>query len=264
MRAIRVHGQNDLRLDDIPVPVPHRDEALVRVIYGGICGSDLHYWREGASGPFVVRQPMVLGHEIIGVVEEAAESGAGPAVGAIVAVHPAESCGRCEWCLRGDANLCAEGSYLGSAARLPHRDGGFAEWVVADSTRLVEIPAGVDLRCAALAEPAAIAYHAVSRSGEVKASSVLVVGAGPVGLLTTAVLRRAGAATVTAVDVIGGRLDIARSVGANAVMSPPEERGSGEGWVDVAFAMAAGPECAECCAFAKVACRPGDLRGCRR
>ena len=239
MRAIRVHGQDDLRLDDIPVPVAHRDEAVVRVIYGGICGSDLHYWRDGASGPFVVRQPMVLGHEVIGVVEEAAESGTGPAVGAIVAVQPAESCGRCEWCLRGDANLCAEGRYLGSAARWPHRDGGFADRVVVDSTRLVEIPAGVDLRCAALAEPAAIACHAVSRSeevgGAVKGSSVLVVGAGPVGLLTMAASRRAGAAAVTAVDVVGERLDIARSVGANAVMSPPEARGSGEGRVDVAF-----------------------------
>lgn len=239
MRAIRVHGRDDLRLDDIPAPVADRDEALVRVIYGGICGSDLHYWRDGTSGPFVVRQPMVLGHEVIGVVEEAAESGAGPAVGVIVAVQPAESCGRCEWCLRGDANLCAEGRYLGSAARWPHRDGGFADRVVVNSRRLVEIPAGVDLRCAALAEPAAIASHAVRRSeevgGVVRDNSVVVVGAGPVGLLTMAVARHAGAGTVTAVDVVGERLDIALSVGADAAMRPPEPHSRQEGRADVAF-----------------------------
>ena len=240
MRAIRVHGRDDLRLDNIPPPVPHRDEAVVRVIYGGICGSDLHYWRDGASGPFVVRAPMVLGHEVVGVVREAAESGAGPAVGSIVAVQPGESCGRCEWCLRGDANLCAEGRYLGSAARWPHRDGAFADRVVVTTTKLVEIPAGVDLRCAALAEPAAIACHAVRRSeevgGVVMGNAVLVVGAGPVGLLTMALSRQAGAAAVTAVDVVEQRLDIALSVGADTVMRPPQVSGSeGEGGADVAF-----------------------------
>ena len=239
MRAIRVHGRADLRLDNVPVPVRHRDEAVVRVIYGGICGSDLHYWRDGASGAFVVRQPMVLGHEVIGVVEEAAESGNGPAVGAIVAVQPAVSCGRCEWCLRGDANLCSEGHYLGSAARWPHSNGGFADRLVVNPARLAEFPAEVDLRCAALAEPAAIAWHAVTRSkevgGTVKGSSVLVVGAGPVGLLTIAVSQRAGAAVVTAVDVVRERLDIARSLGANVAIRSPEGQSGGKVTADVAF-----------------------------
>src|SRR5262245_64008379 len=106
---------------------------------------------------------MVLGHEVVGVVSSPAADGSGPAAGTRVAVHPAQVCGHCAYCLRDEQNLCTELRYLGSAARLPHTDGGFAERMVVPARRLVPIPDGLDLRTAALAEPASIALHGLNR-----------------------------------------------------------------------------------------------------
>lgn len=217
--AVVAHGAGDLRVEEQPMPVPGPGEALVRIAYGGVCGSDLHYWRHGAAGESVLRAPMRLGHEVSGTVVVAASDGTGPAAGTDVAVHPAT---------RGTApgrypherpNISPGASYLGSAAHVPHTDGAFASYVAVPARLLRPLPDGLDLRTAALAEPAAVAWHAVERAGDVTGRTVLVVGAGPIGALAVAVLRQHGAGRVVAVDLHEHALATARTLGADETLA---------------------------------------------
>ncbi|WP_086710390.1 L-idonate 5-dehydrogenase [Streptomyces antimycoticus] len=211
-----IHGQGDLRIEELPEPEPAPGQALVAIRYGGICGSDLHYHRHGGVGDFRLQEPMVLGHEVVGTVVAYGEAATGPAVGTPVAVHPATPCGECPECSDGRANVCRDTRYLGSAARTPHVQGGFASHIVVPATQLRALPEGLEPRRAALAEPLAVALHAVRRAGAVKGRHVLVTGAGPIGCLAIAAARAAGAATITATDLLPRALEFAAAAGATA------------------------------------------------
>lgn len=200
--AVVAHAADDLRVEDAGAPVPAADEALVRIAYGGICGSDLHYWRHGAAGASILREPMILGHEVSGVVVVEAADGSGPAAGTPVAVHPLTPHGDGVTPWPADRpNLAPASSYLGSALHLPHTQGAFAQRVAIPARMLHEVPASLDLRVAALAEPAAVAWHGLARAGDVRDRSVAVIGAGPIGQLVASVARRAGASVVTVTDL---------------------------------------------------------------
>lgn len=217
MRAVVAHGAGDLRLEERPIPAPGPGEVAVDIRYGGICGSDLHYWRHGAVGEFRLREPLILGHEIVGRVREAGP-GTSVAPGTPVAVHPLVSCGECRQCLAGRRNTCLDTGYLGSAARHPHVQGGFADVLVVPAERVLPLPEGLDLRLAAVAEPAAVAWHAVRQAGDVRGKRVLVTGAGPIGCLVVAVLRAAGAGEIVVTDVFEEPLAVAKAVGATSVV----------------------------------------------
>lgn len=236
MRACVIHGAGDLRVEELPVPEPGPGQALVAVRYGGVCGSDLHYWRHGGVGDFRLREPMALGHEVVGtVVRYGPADVSGPPVGTAVAVHPATPCGECPECADGRANVCRDTRYLGSAARFPHVQGGFAGRLVVPAGQLRPLPTGLDLRRAALAEPLSVALHALRRAGDVAGRHLLVTGAGPIGCLVVAAARAAGAARVTVTDLQPRALRHAAAVGADAVVRADDP--SGPGWppeVDVA------------------------------
>lgn len=209
----------DLRVEPVPLRPPAVEQAVIEVAYGGVCGSDLHYWTHGAAGDSILRAPMVLGHEVVGTVVQSAADGSGPGVGTPVAVHPASP--------RGDGvtrypadrpNLSPAGTYLGSAGQFPHTDGAFVRYATLPSRMLRPLPAGLGLRDAALVEPASVAWHAVSRAGRVASSSALVIGAGPIGALVVAVLKRAGASEITAVDMHDLPLENARRLGATRTL----------------------------------------------
>ncbi|WPU09141.1 L-idonate 5-dehydrogenase [Pseudarthrobacter oxydans] len=224
--AVVAHAAGDLRIESIPLPAPLPDQAVVEIAYGGICGSDLHYWLHGAAGESVLKAPMVLGHEIVGTVIRAAADGSGPAEGAPVAVHPAtpgpgEGPDYARY-PEDRPNLSPGCTYLGSAARFPHTDGAFSRYVNLPSRMLRVLPPGLDLKAAALIEPASVAWHAVSRAGDVRGKTFLVVGCGPIGTLTVAVLKRAGAARIVATDLHRKPLDIALAVGADEVLEASE------------------------------------------
>lgn len=216
--AVVAHAAGDLRVETIEVPAPAADQARIAIAYGGICGSDLHYWSHGAAGESILKAPMVLGHEIVGTVVAPAADGSGPAAGTQVAVHPATPGGTGARYPEGRPNLSPGCTYLGSAARYPHTEGAFASTVNLPARMLRALPAGLSLRDAALAEPAAVAWHAVARAGEVAGKRVLVIGAGPIGALAVAVLRRAGAAEIIAVDMFDKPLEIAAAAGASATL----------------------------------------------
>ena len=213
--GVVAHARNDLRVDPVPEPVAAPDQAVVSIAYGGICGSDLHYWLHGAAGESILKAPMLLGHEVVGTVTTAAADGSGPAVGTRVAVHPATSA-------PGDGsrypaerpNLSPGCTYLGSAARFPHTEGAFATRVALATRMLRPLPEALGLRRAALVEPASVAWHAVARAGEVRGKRALVVGCGPIGALVIAVLKHHGASEIIAVDMFEAPLAIATAVGA--------------------------------------------------
>jgi 2-desacetyl-2-hydroxyethyl bacteriochlorophyllide A dehydrogenase len=221
--GVIVYAANDLRVEPIPLRKPTADETVVEVAYGGICGSDLHYWMHGAAGESILRAPMVLGHEVVGTVVQAAADGSGPGPGTFVAVHPASPAG--DGVTRYPAarpNLSPACTYLGSAARFPHCDGAFVKYVTLPSRMLRPLPAGLSHRDAALVEPASVAWHAVSQAGDVDGKSALVIGAGPIGALIVAVLRRAGATEIIAVDMHPFPLDNARALGATRTLLATE------------------------------------------
>ncbi|MFD3842310.1 L-idonate 5-dehydrogenase [Streptomyces sp. NPDC058642] len=222
-----IHGQGDLRVEELAPPSPGPGQALVAVRYGGVCGSDLHYWRHGGVGDFRLREPMLVGHEVVGTVLSYGAGASGPVPGTAVAVHPATPCGVCPECADGRRNVCRDTRYLGSAARFPHVQGGFAARVVVPAEQLRPLPEGLDLRRAALAEPLSVALHAVRRAGEVAGRQVLVTGAGPIGCLVVAAAKAAGAARVTVTDLLPAALRYAQTAGADTVVraDDPDDAG---------------------------------------
>ncbi|PYI38123.1 L-idonate 5-dehydrogenase [Arthrobacter psychrolactophilus] len=220
--AVVAHGKDDLRIDQVPVREPRADEAVIEIAYGGICGSDLHYWLHGAAGESILKDPMVLGHEVVGVVARAAADGTGPRVGTHVAVHPATPAPGTVRYPEDRPNLSPGCTYLGSAARHPHTDGAFLRYANLPSRMLRVLPESLSLRLATLIEPASVAWHAASRAGDVRGKSVLVVGCGPIGALAIAVLKRAGASHITAVDMHPKPLEIAAAVGADVLLQAPD------------------------------------------
>ncbi|MGW7544554.1 L-idonate 5-dehydrogenase [Streptomyces sp. NPDC054770] len=222
MHACVIHKAGDLRVEELTPSAPGPTEVAVTVAFGGICGSDLHYYRHGRVGDFTVREPMVLGHEIVGHVAALGPGAEGPAVGTPVAVHPATPCDRCAECGAGRRNVCAHSRYLGSAARTPHVQGGFAQQVTVPAAQLRALPPGLDPRRAVLAEPLSVALHAVRRAGDVRGKRVLVTGAGPIGCLVTAVLHHRGAAEVVVSDLMDPPLRIAGACGATGLVRADE------------------------------------------
>jgi len=221
--GIVAYAANDLRVEPIPLREPGEDETVVEVAYGGVCGSDLHYWMHGAAGESILRAPMVLGHEVVGTVVQAAANGSGPGIGTPVAVHPSTPVEDGITRYPADRpNLSPAGTYLGSAARFPHCDGAFVKYATLPSRMLRPLPDGLSRRDAALVEPASVAWHAVSRAGDVQGTSALVIGAGPIGALIVAVLKRAGATAITVVDMHPFPLDTARAVGATRTLLATE------------------------------------------
>jgi L-idonate 5-dehydrogenase len=212
--ACVVHAAGDLRIEELPSVAPGPGQVAVGIEFGGICGSDLHYYHDGGVGDFRIREPLVLGHEVVGRISGLGSGVEGLAVGAPVGVHPATPCGTCAECLADRRNICAYSNYLGSAARNPHIQGGFIQQLIIPAEQVRLLPAGLELRTAVLAEPLSVAIHAVRQAGDVAGKRVLVTGAGPIGLLVVAALRQAGANEVVVTDLHETPLAVAREVGA--------------------------------------------------
>lgn len=225
MKAVVVHGAGDLRIDALPDPVAGPGEVLIAMEWGGICGSDLAYFRHGASGTAQLRRPLVLGHEMAGRIAALGLGVTGLAVGQPVTVHPATLVGDHPLPERiaGRTNLYPEIRYCGSAAFDPHTDGGFSELTVVRADQVRVLPDGVSTQQGSLAEPLAVALHAVSRAGAVdggvRGRDVLVNGAGPIGALVVAAAKYRGAARVIAADLSEPSLAVARAMGADKTVN---------------------------------------------
>ena len=221
MKAIVIHGKLDLRLEDVPTPEPGEGQVRVRMAYGGICGSDLHYWHEGANGEFVVREPLVPGHEMSGTVDLDPSGTLEP--GTPVTIHPA-TFGTSQPGIENKPHLWPNGAYLGSASTTPHTQGGMSEYMVLESGMLRVLPDSLPLRRAALAEPLSVGLHGIGLVGGVEGKSVLVSGSGPIGLLAAAAALSGGASEVVSTDVLAGPLERAKALGVHRTIRVTEEK----------------------------------------
>jgi L-idonate 5-dehydrogenase len=223
MLAARIHAKEDLRLDPFDMPTPAAGEVLLRLGAGGICGSDLHYYFEGRNGSFVVREPLIPGHEASAVVEAV-----GPGVtrvkrGDKVAVSPSHACGHCEGCRSGREQLCTNMKFVGSASLFPHVQGMFREYFVMGERQCYPVGGDISLGELAFAEPLAVALHTIHRGPDLIGKSVLVAGAGTIGCLTVMAARLAGAKRITVSDVLDRPLEKAREAGADVAIRVDRE-----------------------------------------
>jgi L-iditol 2-dehydrogenase len=251
MQAARVHGGGDLRLHTEPMPSPGPGEALVRVTSVGICGSDIHWWKEGHIGEDRIADPLVLGHECAGVIES------GPRKGERVAIDPAIPCSRCAFCQEGNPNLCSALRFAGHAPV----DGALRQYIAWPEHCLIPLPHSVSDIEGVMLEPFGVALYSVD-CGRVKPGmSVGVFGCGAIGLSVIQVARAAGATRIFAADLpdVPHRLAAAHSYGATAYATNNGEeaekmvKATGDG-VDVAFEAAGDPEAVEA---AVAAVKPG-------
>ncbi|KAG6253590.1 hypothetical protein E4U49_007460 [Claviceps purpurea] len=186
------------------LPSPHH--VIVAVNYTGICGSDVHYWHHGAIGHFVVKEPMVLGHESAGTVIETGDEVTHLKPGDRVAIEPGYGCRRCTDCRAGKYNLCDKMIF----AATPPYDGTLTGLWASPADFCYKLPDAVSLQQGALMEPLAVAVHIVKQASVQPGQSVVIMGAGPVGLLCAAVARAYGASKVASVDIVQSKLDFAR------------------------------------------------------
>ncbi|MBN2507280.1 MAG: alcohol dehydrogenase catalytic domain-containing protein [Verrucomicrobia bacterium] len=225
MLAARLHGPQDLRVERVPRPgAPGPGQVRLRVLCTGICGSDLHSYLDARIGDTPVPEPLILGHEFSAVVDaagpEALDGEHQPLKpGRRVAVDPAQSCGRCEWCEKGHPNLC---SHLAFCGNYPH-GGSFCEWMHMPARSCFAVPAGMDDASAALLEPLGVAIHTLDFAKLRIGHSVAVLGAGPIGLLILQLARLAGADPIFVTDKLPWRLDRARHWGGVPIRSDQED-----------------------------------------
>lgn len=223
MKAVVLHKKGDLRYEDIPdSQIKDPKEVKVKMLAGGICGSDQHYYTLGNNGSaIVVREPLVIGHEGCGVVEEIGSDVKDVKVGDMVVMRPARPCFHCKFCEKGMYSYCLNMRHLGSAATMPHVQGLFADYVVIHEAQC-RVVHDMKPEVGAFAEPLSVAFNGVHSLGDVIGKNVLVMGAGPIGCLCVAAAKACGADRVTAVDIRQQTLDIARKMGADEVCNSKE------------------------------------------
>jgi len=210
MKALNLHGVGDLHYEEVPVPEIKSDEVLLRVQAAGICGSDIPRVFEKGTYHF----PTIVGHEFAGVICEV-NPGDEALMGKAAAVFPLIPCGKCAACGTGEYAQCGDYDYYGS-----RRDGGFAEYIAVKKWNLVFVPEGIPVEHAAMAEPCAVAIHAMKQGGVDLGDTVIIFGAGPIGLLAAQIGRGWGAARIVLADPDTAKLDFARSIGFEHCVDP--------------------------------------------
>jgi L-iditol 2-dehydrogenase len=204
MLVARLHAPHDVRLHDEAVPEPQADEILVRVAAVGLCGSDRRWFEEGGIGDARLGRPLVLGHEFAGTVAS------GPRIGERVAVDPANACGTCVVCSRGQLHLCPDMQFAGHGAT----DGALRAFIAWPGRLCHPLPDSIPDPEAALLEPLGVALHALDLSHPERLASAGVFGCGPIGLLLVQLLRSRGVSRIVATDRLAHRVAAARSMGA--------------------------------------------------
>ena len=211
MKALLLSEYKQLDLVDLPAPLPAEDELLIRIQACGICGSDVHGY-DGSTGRRL--PPLVMGHEAAGIVESIGSAVQNFRAGDRVTFDSTVYCGKCFYCARGQINLCENRQVIGVSTPTFRRMGAFAEFVAVPARIAYHLPDNISYAHAAMIEAVSVAVHGVSLTPIALDDTVVVVGAGMIGLLTLQAARRAGAGRVFVLDVDDSRLELARSLGA--------------------------------------------------
>lgn len=210
MKAALLYGKEDLRVQDIPVPEIHENEVLLKVKTTFVCGTDVRMFRNGHKGVSET-SPLVLGHELSGIIAAVGKNVKGYQEGMAVAVAPNMGCGICEMCISGNTQFCTrEFNALGITI-----NGGFAEYVripeaAVRQGNMMEIPSGMSFEEAAIAEPLSCAYNGYTKAPTVPGDTVLIIGAGPIGIMHARLSKMAGAAKIFINDISEDRLELCR------------------------------------------------------
>ncbi len=248
MKTLRLYSTHDLRFNDEPEPSPKQGEALINIKAVGICGSDLHWFQEGNIGDTHLQHPLILGHEVMAITQ----------AGQRVAVEPSISCEHCEYCLRGDPNLCENLLFAGHG----FQDGALCQQMTWPERCLFPIPDRLSDAEATLLEPLGVAMHAVDLAKLQPGMNIGIFGVGPIGLLILQLARLAGVKQIIATDKLPHRLEVAKSFQASSTILAGAKNdidevlaATGGRGVDVAFEVAGDNDAVE----AAIACaRPGS------
>jgi L-iditol 2-dehydrogenase len=214
MKAAVLHRPGEIRVEQRQVPEPGPGEVLVRVRAVGVCGSDVHYYKEGRIGRRVVEKPLILGHECAGEVVALGSGVSHLRIGSRVALEPGVPCRRCRFCMSGRYNLCPDVTFMAT----PPVDGAFVEYIAWPADFTYPLPENLGYAEGALMEPLAVGMHAVRRARLVPGCTVLVLGGGPIGQLALQAAKAAGAGRVILTELEEGRLAMARSLGADVAL----------------------------------------------
>ena len=218
-QAAVLYAPHDVRLEERPVPEIGPSDVLVEVKAVGVCGSDVHYYEHGRIGSYVVRQPLILGHESAGVIKAVGADVSRDRIGERVAIEPGIPDGVCEQCRAGRYNLCPNVRFFGT----PPIDGAFANYVTVPQQFAYTLPDSLSNEEGALIEPLSVGLWACRKARLRGGDAVLITGAGPVGILAMKVALALGVATVTITDVAPQRLAVARRLGAARTINVAEQ-----------------------------------------
>lgn len=242
IKAAVLHKTKDVRIDLIDMPEITGDyQVLVKIKVVGVCGSDIHYYKYGRIGSYIVKKPMILGHESAGEVIKIGKKVKKIKAGDRVALEPGVPCGKCEYCRKGRYNLCSDVRFMAT----PPIDGALVEYVVHPAEYVYKLPDNLSFAEGALIEPLAVGMHAVRMAGVESGDKIAILGSGPIGLVTMQGARAKGATETIAVDINDFRLELAKRLGATHLINAKEgdvcqrikEITDGEG-VDIVFETA--------------------------
>ncbi|MEO8544899.1 MAG: L-idonate 5-dehydrogenase [Betaproteobacteria bacterium] len=250
-KALVLHGAKTTQLETFTQSPLLPGQVRVRLGAAGICGTDLHYYKDYGNAGFLLKNPVTLGHEAAGTVAELGPGVEGLAVGDKVVVNPVMNCGVCPACRRGQSNLCEKKRYPGSATTFPHVHGFFRELFETEARCCFKVPADADLARMAFVEPLACSLHAVEQAGVIAGRKVLVTGAGPIGTLAAAAAKACGAGELTITDLNDEPLVVARKMGAdrtvNVAQQSLDEVVAESGLFDVAIEASGSPQAFAAC-----------------
>lgn len=218
-RICRLTSRRNLRVESIDIELPSDNEVLIRMGAGGICGSDLHYYNDGGFGPIQVKEPIILGHEVSGIVQLLGPRVKNLKIGDKVAINPSHPCGECKYCQKEIFQHCLRMRFFGSALRFPHEQGAFRDNMVVRAEQCFPIHKNTSLAQAACAEPLAVCLHAQGRAPDLKGKRVLITGSGPIGVLCVALAAEAGASEIIATDLEDLPLKVAKNMGASQTIN---------------------------------------------
>lgn len=244
MQSAFLVGRSKMEIRETTIPAPGPGQALVAIKAVGVCGSDVHYYRDGKIGDQVVQYPFIIGHEAAGTVEETGPGSGRVKPGDQVAIEPATPCRECNPCRRGRPNLCPRVIFLGT----PPVDGAFRQYMVMPEENLLRLPGNIEPGQAAFCEPLAVGLYAWEMARPAPGAAVAVFGCGPIGLSILICAAAAGARPLIALDPLGYRRDFALRKGATAALDPGDgnapalirEATRGEG-VEISFEAAGQP-----------------------
>jgi len=220
MKAAILQEKGKITINEIKKPTPKADEVIIKMEYVGICGSDVHYYKHGRIGDFIVKEPLILGHECAGTVVETGTNASNLQIGDRVIVEPGYGCNKCDYCKSGRYNLCDQMTFMAT----PPIDGAFAEYIAYKEDMTYKLPDSMTTLEGALIEPLSIGIYA-AQIGKVKPNQkILIQGAGCIGLVTLLACKAYGTNNITITDVIDFRLEKAKEIGALKVVNISKEK----------------------------------------